>query len=98
MDLQKLEQIITDRLAENKADSYTVMLWQEGRERIAKKFGEEAVEALIEGIKADNYDRDLLIGETVDTLYHLLLLLKINEVSIEEIYQEMQNRHLGTTS
>ncbi len=98
MDLQQLEQIIADRLAENKADSYTVRLWQEGRERIAKKFGEEAVEALIEGIKADNYDKDLFVGETVDTLYHLLLLLKINQVSVQDIYQEMQNRHADKTN
>ncbi|MCH9852897.1 MAG: phosphoribosyl-ATP diphosphatase [Alphaproteobacteria bacterium] len=93
MDLHQLEKIIAERLAENSDNSYSAQLWREGQARIAKKFGEEAVETLIEGVKGDKCDRDLLISESVDMLFHWLLLLKSNGVSVDEIYAEINKRH-----
>ncbi len=93
MDLSELEKIIATRLTENNDNSYSVSLWREGQARIAKKFGEEAVETLIEGMKGDKCDKELLIGESVDMLFHWLLLLKSNGVTIDDIYAEIAERH-----
>ncbi len=91
MDLQELEKIIALRIDEGEKESYTCQLVSDGVARIAKKFGEEAVETLIEGIRAE---RSLLISESADMLYHWLLLLKVNDVDVASIYDELQQRHL----
>ena len=90
MDLLALEKIIKQRYESGKADSYTVQLMNQGVERIGKKFGEEAVEALIEGIQGN---KELLVSESVDMLYHWLLLLRINGVEISEIYDYIDKKH-----
>ena len=90
MDLLALEKIIKQRYESGSADSYTVQLMNQGVERIGKKFGEEAVEALIEGIQGN---KELLVSESVDMLYHWLLLLRINGVEISEIYDYIDKKH-----
>ncbi len=93
MDLHQLEKIIADRVKADSENSYSAQLWREGQARIAKKFGEEAVETLIEGVKGDKCDKDLLVAESVDMLFHWLLLLKSNGVSVDEIYDEINKRN-----
>ena len=69
--LDRLYDVIDSRKGANPDTSYTARLFSRGREQIAKKLGEEAVETLIEGIRGDG---PKLIAESADMLYHLLTL------------------------
>src|SRR5665213_1199963 len=69
--LDRLYVVINGRKGADPETSYTVRLFSRGRQQIAKKLGEEAVEALIEGIRGD---KPKLVGESADMLYHLLTL------------------------
>ncbi|WP_258084149.1 bifunctional phosphoribosyl-AMP cyclohydrolase/phosphoribosyl-ATP diphosphatase HisIE [Thermococcus thermotolerans] len=84
--LRELEELIRKRKEKPVEGSYTSRLFREGRERIYKKFGEEAVEVLV----AENRER--LIYETADMLYHLLVLLAYNDVSLGEVMAELRRR------
>lgn len=84
--LRELEELIRKRREEPVEGSYTSRLFREGRERIYKKFGEEAVEVLV----AET--REGLIYETADMLYHLLVLLAYNGVSLGEVMAELRRR------
>ena len=84
--LRELEELIRKRKEEPVEGSYTSKLFREGRERIYKKFGEEAVEVLV----AET--REGLIYETADMLYHLLVLLAYNDVSLGEVMAELRRR------
>lgn len=84
--LRELEELIRKRKESPVEGSYTSRLFREGRERIYKKFGEEAVEVLV----AEN--REALIYETADMLYHLLVLLAYNDVSLGEVMAELRRR------
>ena len=84
--LRELEELIRARKEKPVEGSYTSKLFREGRERIYKKFGEEAVEVLV----AET--RDGLIYETADMLYHLLVLLAYNDVSLGEVMDELRRR------
>ena len=84
--LRELEELIKTRKEKPVEGSYTSKLFREGRERIYKKFGEEAVEVLV----AET--RDGLIYETADMLYHLLVLLAYNGVSLGEVMDELRRR------
>src|ERR1700742_1648671 len=80
--LQDLVDIIDARAASGGEASYTRKLLDKGSEHCAKKFGEEAVETVIAGI---GHDRDHLIAESADLLYHWLVLLKSRGVRLEEV-------------
>ena len=69
--LERLWRVIESRRGADPETSYTAKLFARGRAKIAQKLGEEAVEAVIEGIRGD---RAALIGESADLLYHLLVL------------------------
>jgi phosphoribosyl-ATP pyrophosphohydrolase len=62
--------------------SYTRKLLDKGAEHCAKKFGEEAVETVIAAIEND---RNHIINESADLLFHLLVLLKSRNVALEEV-------------
>jgi len=85
--LNQLKEIIKDRKKNPKEGSYTTYLFNEGKEKIYKKFGEEAVEVLV----APNRERT--IYETADMIYHLLVLLTYEGIDISEIVQELKRRH-----
>ncbi|MCX8164191.1 MAG: bifunctional phosphoribosyl-AMP cyclohydrolase/phosphoribosyl-ATP diphosphatase HisIE [Aquificaceae bacterium] len=87
--LQRLQEVIQSRLREMPEGSYTVRLYREGEDRVLQKFGEEAIETLIalkRGIKEE------IKAETSDMLYHLLLMLTIRGVGIEEVLWELAGR------
>lgn len=84
--LRELEELIRERKKKPVEGSYTSELFKAGRERIYKKFGEEAVEVLV----AET--REGLIYETADMLYHLLVLLAYNDVSLGEVMAELRRR------
>jgi phosphoribosyl-ATP pyrophosphohydrolase/phosphoribosyl-AMP cyclohydrolase len=88
--LYRLEKIISDRISENAADSYTNKLFHRGINKIAQKVGEEAVELVIEA-KDDNIE--LFRNEAADLLYHLLVLLRARSTTLSEIEEVLSLRH-----
>jgi phosphoribosyl-ATP pyrophosphohydrolase len=91
--LDRLWQVIQSRRGADPQTSYTARLFSRGRAKIAQKLGEEAVEAVIEGV-ADN--PAALVGESADLLYHLLVLWAALEVSPADVAAELARRE-GTS-
>ena len=87
--LHDLADIIDARAAASGEASYTRKLLDKGPEHCAKKFGEEAVETVIATIEND---RDHLINESADLLFHLLVLLKSRGVTIRDVEAALQKR------
>jgi phosphoribosyl-ATP pyrophosphohydrolase len=87
--LDRLFLVINGRKGADPETSYTARLFSRGRAQIAKKLGEEAVEALIEGIRGD---RPKLIGESADLLYHLLTLWAATNVKPQAVWTELARR------
>lgn len=85
-----LEQIINQRIDEDTSDSYTNKLYKKGINKVAQKVGEEAVELIIEA-KDDN--DDLFKNEAADLLYHLLILLKTKNITLQSIEEVLKERH-----
>ena len=73
--------------------SWTAKLLAKGPEKCAAKFGEEAVEAVIEAVKGD---RDRLTAEAADVLYHLLVMLAARDVTLDDVLAELERRE-GTS-
>ena len=91
--LDRLWQVIQSRRGADPQSSYTARLFARGRAKIAQKFGEEAVEAVIEGV---GENPAALIGESADLLYHLLVLWAAAGVSPEDVAAELTRRE-GTS-
>jgi phosphoribosyl-ATP pyrophosphohydrolase len=87
--LDRLYVVIDSRKGADPDTSYTARLFARGRQQIAKKLGEEAVEALIEGIRGD---RPKLVGESADMLYHLLTLWAATGVKPRAVWTELARR------
>ena len=88
--LFELEQIIQDRKQNPSKKSYTTQLFDRGKKKIAQKVGEEASEVIIEGIGGSS---ERLAEETADLLYHMLVLLAINDLSLERVLETLRRRH-----
>ncbi|MCH5215796.1 MAG: bifunctional phosphoribosyl-AMP cyclohydrolase/phosphoribosyl-ATP diphosphatase HisIE [Muribaculaceae bacterium] len=88
--LRYLQDFIEKRHNEMPEKSYTTSLFIEGINKISQKVGEEAVETVIE---ATNGTTNRLIYEGADLLYHLIVLLTAKGLRIEDLAQELQNRH-----
>jgi phosphoribosyl-ATP pyrophosphohydrolase len=84
-----LEQRITDRAKASAELSYTRQLLDKGVAQCAKKFGEEAVEAVLAAVSED---RERLIAESADVLYHLLVVLKARGITLAEIEALLETR------
>lgn len=89
-DLRFLEKIILERKHHPKEGSYTNRLLSGGINGIAQKVGEEAVELVIE---AKDNNRDLLLNEAADLMYHFLVLLAAKDVTLEEVTSVLRSRH-----
>jgi phosphoribosyl-ATP pyrophosphohydrolase len=87
--LDDLAAVIAARAGSTAEQSYTKSLLEAGPARAAKKFGEEAVEAVIAAIEGD---RTALIKESADVLYHLIVLLTARDISSEEVMAELRDR------
>jgi phosphoribosyl-ATP pyrophosphohydrolase len=87
--LDRLYLVIDSRKGADPDTSYTARLFSRGRQQIAKKLGEEAVEALIEGIRGD---RAKLVVESADMLYHLLTLWAASDVKPRAVWAELARR------
>ena len=87
--LTDLEAIVALRGAASPDESWTAKLLAAGPGRIAKKFGEEAVEAVIAGVEGD---RAALTAEAADVLYHLLVLLHARAIPVKQVMDELERR------
>jgi phosphoribosyl-ATP pyrophosphohydrolase len=91
--LERLWQVIESRRGADPAGSYTAKLLSRGKAKVAQKFGEEAIEAVIEGVRGD---RAALVGESADVLYHLLVMWAATRVSPADVAAELARRE-GTS-
>jgi len=88
--LADLDRIVAARAGEgDSASSYTAKLLAGGVGRCARKFGEEAVEAVI---AATSEDEKALTAEAADVLYHLLVLLRVRGVGLDAVMSELERR------
>jgi phosphoribosyl-ATP pyrophosphohydrolase len=93
MSLEKLAATIAARKGADPETSWTAKLLSKGPEKCAEKFGEEAVEAIIEAVRGD---RDRLTAEAADVLYHLLVMLASRDVTLADVLAELERRE-GTS-
>lgn len=91
--LDRLAATIEARKGADTDTSWTAKLLSKGPEKCAEKFGEEAVEAIIEAVKGD---RARLTAEAADVLYHLLVMLAARDVTLAEVEAELERRE-GTS-
>ena len=91
--LKRLAATIRARANASGETSYTRKLLDGGAERCAKKLGEEAAETVIAGVSQDG---EALTGEAADLLYHLLVLLEVRGVPLENVLAELESR-MGTS-
>ena len=91
--LEALAATIAARKGADPESSWTAKLLSKGPEKCAEKFGEEAVEAIIEAVKGD---RARLTAEAADVLYHLLVMLAARDVTLAEVEAELARRE-GTS-
>lgn len=87
--LDRLWQTVEDRRDADPETSWTAKLLSKGPEKCAEKFGEEAVEALIEAVKGD---RDALTREGADVLYHFCIMLASRGVTLRDVLDELDRR------
>ena len=87
--LDEIFAVIKARRGADPESSYTARLFDRGIHKIAQKLGEEAVETLIEGVKGD---KEHLVMESADLLYHLLVMWAALGVEPEQIWQELARR------
>ena len=91
--LERLADTVAARAAADPDSSWTAKLLAKGPEKCAEKFGEEAVEAVIEAVKGD---RARLTAEAADVLYHLLVMLQARGVTLDDVLEEL-DRRTGTS-
>ena len=89
MSLKDLAATIDARRGADPSASWTAKLLASGPEKCAEKFGEEAVEAIIEAVKGD---RMRLVSEAADVLFHLLVMLASRDISLDEVEAELASR------
>ncbi|ARM76291.1 phosphoribosyl-ATP diphosphatase [Acidianus manzaensis] len=87
--LDKLYNIILDRLRSMPENSYTAELAKKGKGYIARKVGEEAVEAIVASL---DEGRERFISEAADLIYHLWVLMAVENVSPDDLYKELKRR------
>ena len=88
--IRTLAAVVQDRHAKMPEGSYTTKLFIKGPKIIGKKVGEEAVEAVIEAVDGN---RDRFVYEASDLIYHLLVLLEQQGVSLSDLERELALRH-----
>lgn len=87
--LDRLAATIAARRGADPETSWTAKLLAKGPEKCAEKFGEEAIEAIIEAVKGD---RERLVSEAADVLYHLLVMLAARDVTLDQVLAELDRR------
>ena len=88
-EIQTLAATIHSRKGADPDSSWTAKLLTKGPEKCAEKFGEEAIEAVIEAVRGD---RDRLTAEAADVIFHLLVMLAARDISLAEVEAELTRR------
>lgn len=89
MTLEELFNIVEERANASPDESWTARLLSKGPEKCAEKFGEEAVEAIIEAAKGNKTG---LIKESADVIFHLFVLLRSQDITLSEVMDELTSR------
>jgi phosphoribosyl-ATP pyrophosphohydrolase/phosphoribosyl-AMP cyclohydrolase len=87
--LGRLQTTVRDRRQHQPEGSYTAKLFQQGRERIVQKVGEEAIETVVAAMQQD---REALKEESADLLYHLIVLLEEQGLEIADVAKVLKKR------
>ena len=87
--LERLDLTIQRKTTESPYKSHTAKLLKKGTEKCAEKFGEEAIELIVASVKKKKKE---IIGEAADALYHMLVLLRSKNISINEVLSELASR------
>ena len=87
--LERLDLTIQRKTTESPNKSHTAKLLKKGTEKCAEKFGEEAIELIVASVKKKKKE---IIGEAADTLYHMSVLLRSKNISINEVLTELASR------
>ena len=89
----QLESIIAARTKAQTSESYTTQLMNAGIQRIAQKIGEEGVEVALAAVKEN---REEIVNETADLIYHVLVLLNHQKLSFSDVARQLDSRHRTT--
>ena len=92
MFLAELENIVRERLENPRDESYTARLAGAGAKRIAQKVGEEGVEIALASVTGD---KDEILNEAADLVYHLIVLLATHDLSLGDVANRLESRHAG---
>ena len=87
--LERLDLTIQRKTTESPNKSHTAKLLKKGTEKCAEKFGEEAIELIVASVKKKKKE---IIGEAADALYHMFVLLRSKNISINEVLIELASR------
>jgi len=90
--LAELENLIAQRQIERPEGSYTTYLFEKGLDKILKKIGEESTEVVI---AAKNDNKEELVGEIGDLLFHMLVLLRERNIALGDVLSVLEARHRG---
>ena len=90
--IAELESIVRTRMQQGSDQSYTARLIASGTKRIAQKVGEEAVEL---ALAATSGSRQEIIDEAADLVYHLIVLLADQDLSLGNVAERLRTRHSG---
>lgn len=88
--LDELQATISERKRNPKPGSYTNRLFDEGLPRIAQKVGEEAVEVVVASL---SQSREAQVGEMCDLMYHTLVLMASLDITLYDVFAELERRH-----
>jgi phosphoribosyl-ATP pyrophosphohydrolase/phosphoribosyl-AMP cyclohydrolase len=88
--LAELDALVCERERDRPVGSYTTRLFESGVRRIAQKVGEEGVEAALSAVAED---KQALVGEAADLLFHLLVLLRARDASLADVAAALAARH-----
>ena len=89
--LQALYAVIQDRQLHPQEGSYTCYLFEKGVDKILKKVGEEATETII---AAKNQEKEEIVYEIADLIYHLTVLMAVTNITWDDILSELARREL----
>ena len=87
--LERLFAVIRERQAHPREGSYTCRLLAQGSDKVAKKVGEEAIEVVL---AACGQGPARLLSESADLVYHLMVLLAANNLTLDDLYRELEER------
>ena len=87
--LSRLAATIAARKGADPESSWTAKLLSKGPEKCAEKFGEEAIEAIVEAVRGD---RDRLTSEAADVLFHLMVMLTARDIALDDVLAELDRR------